>query len=94
MGAPRIVSSRARGYALTLAVSVGFVFLAAPSARAAAPGPPPGDLWAAQTGPNVVTLASSRPEKVSEFRIFQLEGGTFKQISAPRSSADTFTLTV
>ncbi len=94
MGAPRIVSSRAQGFALTLAVSVGFVFLAAPTARGAPPGLPPGDLWAAQTGPNVVTLVWSRPEKVMEFRIFQWEDGTFKQISAPRSSADTFTHTV
>jgi hypothetical protein len=75
-------------------VAVGFVLLAAPTARAAAPGPPPGDLWAAQTGPNVVTLIWSRPEKVMEFRIFLWEDGTFKQISAPRSSADTFTHTV
>ena len=94
MGAPRIVSSRAKGFALTLAVSAGFVILAAPTARPAAARPPPGDLWAAQTGSNVVTLVWSRPEKVSEFRIFQLEDGTFKQISAPRSSADSFTHTV
>lgn len=94
MGAPRVVSSRAKGFALTLTVSVGFVFLAAPTAGAAAPEPAPGDLWAAQTGPNVVTLVWSRPEKVMEFRIFQWEDGSFKQISAPRSSANSFTLTV
>jgi len=94
MGAPRVVSSRARGFVLTLTASVGFVFLAAPTARAAAPEPAPGDLWAAQTGTNVVTLVWSRPERVMEFRIFQWEDGAFKQISAPRSSADTFTHTV
>ncbi len=81
MGAPRVVS-------------VGFVFLALSTAGAAAPKSPPGDLWAAQTGPNVVTLVWSRPERVSEFRIFQWEDGAFEQISAPRSSADSFTHTI
>jgi len=94
MGAPRVDPSRARGLALMLAVSVNFVFLAAATARAAAAGPPPGDLWAAQTGANVVTLVWSRPEKVMEFRIFLWEDGAFKQISAPRASADSFTHTV
>ncbi|RPI06484.1 MAG: hypothetical protein EHM71_11730 [Zetaproteobacteria bacterium] len=91
VNASRIASSRAGGLAIALAVSVGFVCLVASTERA---GPPPGDLWAAQTGPNVVTLAWRRPEKVSEFRIYEVEGGAFKRISALRPSADSFTHTV